>query len=135
MGVSSHFFVSSPDQAADEDAPEKMPAERQALFYKVMFTSLSALYEALQGSECPEFKITAHVEDYAVMTMAVPTEFVDLMAKLKDDEVAAALEVWKESDEPAYDNDGDMNDLLEALRRLAQLAQQRDENMYIQMCI
>ncbi|PQO39967.1 hypothetical protein [Blastopirellula marina] len=134
MGVSSHFFVGSPEEAADIDGPEKIPAERQALFYKVMFTSLAALYEAMQGSECPEFKIIAHDEDYAVVTMAAPTEFVDLIAKLKDDEVAAAIEVWKESDEPAYDNDGDMNDLLEALRRLTQLAQQRDEIMYVQMC-
>lgn len=136
MALASYFFVGSEEEMQQNNGLEGGPDERRAEFYRVHDTSLSPLYQLITGQDdAPKFELSAHTDEYDLVTFRFPGEFVDALAAFDESRFGETIAAWRNSEDVPYDNEPDLRDLLTALIRLAGVSKASAQDMYLWNCI
>lgn len=135
MSIASYFFVGDEEEAARNDGLADGPPERRAEFYRVMDVNLIPVYASLRADKCPSFKPAALSDDYQQVTLTIPPAFVESLAALREPQLPEIISQWQQSESVPYDNEADLHDLLTAMVRLARVARDNKQNMYLWNCI
>lgn len=135
MALLSHFYLSTPGEAAKYDAEPMAFDGVRYPFERITDVELSILWSILRDEEwdtdlLDHFEMVFEVESGDRLIISVPQEMLDALAALPEDLVQEAAEVWAETEELDADP-AEIRPIVDALITLGRKAKADGKQVYL----
>lgn len=140
MSVLAHLYVSTPDKALEYDESQEAPENERAELKGLTYIEFSTLWAIIEGKDWEEdhmdsFEILLEKDHGERMIFRCPDAFVTLAAGMDDAAVTEAAEEWAETDELEDWEPEDLTEVIEELRRVANVSKTSKRGLYLWNCV